>query len=91
MEGAITPNVFTSEKRLSNFHRAGQGDKEGGSAASIAIDESLATRVEPALRWTTNIIEVTNAENHTIRARGPWCCFSTKSSGEVPARVPSGW
>ena len=61
MDGAATPHVLTSEKRLSNFNKAGEGGEEGGGAASIAIAQGLGTRIEPAFGWMTNI-EITNAE-----------------------------
>ena len=82
MDGAITPFVLPYEVRLCNFHGAGEGGEESGSAISVAITEGLAVRSERSLSRITNI-EVTNEETHTIRVRRPTGLGSAKPLAEL--------
>ena len=81
MDGTVTPHVLAYEQRLSNFKRAGESGEEGGSAASIAIAESLVARVEPSLGCVAHV-EITNKKRNTVGVCWPQCCRSTKSPPE---------
>ena len=46
VDGTMAPFVLPREAGLGNFNRAGEGGKEGSSAAGVTIAEGLAARVE---------------------------------------------